>query len=54
MFVVSGPPLAGLVYDWTQQDNNEGNYNASFYMAGGFFIFGGILGFVAYFMNKRK
>ena len=45
---VLGPPLAGLVYDWTQQ------YNASFYMAGGFFIIGGILGFIAYFMNKRK
>ena len=43
-----GPPLAGLVFDLT------GRYDASFYMAGGFFIFGGILSFIAYFMNKLK
>jgi predicted MFS family arabinose efflux permease len=43
-----GPPLAGLVFDWTQE------YDASFYMAGGFFIFGGILSFIAYFIDKWK
>lgn len=45
---ILGPPLAGLVYDMTEQ------YDASFYMAGGFFIFGGVLSFVAYFMNRNK
>ena len=45
---ILGPPLAGLVFDWSQ------DYNASFYMAGGFFVFGGILSFIAYFMDRQR
>ena len=45
---ILGPPLAGLVFDWSQ------DYSASFYMAGGFFVFGGILSFVAYFMDRQR
>ena len=43
---ILGPPLAGLVYDLTEQ------YNASFYLAGAFFVTGGLRSFVAYFMYK--
>lgn len=43
---ILGPPLAGLVFDRTQ------DYDASFYMAGAFFISGGILSFIAFFMEK--
>ena len=45
---ILGPPLAGIVFDWTQQ------YDASFYMAGAFFVLGGILSFIAYFLEKRN
>ena len=45
---ILGPPLAGLVYDMTEQ------YNASFYLAGAFFVTGGLISFVAYFMDKRR
>ena len=45
---ILGPPLAGLVYDLTKQ------YNASFFLAGAFFITGGLISFVAYFMDKRR
>ena len=45
---ILGPPLAGLVYDMTEE------YNASFYLAGAFFVTGGLISFVAYFMDKRR
>ena len=45
---ILGPPLAGLVYDLTEQ------YNASFFLAGAFFVTGGLISFVAYFMDKRR
>ncbi len=45
---ILGPPLAGMVFDWTEQ------YDASFYMAGAFFVLGGVLSFVAYFMDRCK
>ena len=45
---ILGPPLAGLVYDMTKQ------YDASFYLAGAFFVTGGLISFVAYFMDKRR
>ena len=45
---ILGPPLAGLVYDLTAE------YNASFFLAGAFFVTGGLISFVAYFMDKRR
>ena len=45
---ILGPPLAGLVYDMTQE------YNASFYLAGAFFVAGGLISFMAYFMDKYR
>ena len=44
---ILGPPLAGIVYDWY-------DLNASFYMAGTFFIVGGVLSFIAYGLDKRR
>lgn len=45
---ILGPPLAGLMFDWTQK------YMASFYLAGAFFVAGGILSSIAYFMDKYR
>lgn len=43
---IVGPPLAGFVYE------ASGDLNASFYMAGTFFIVGGIISQCAYFIQK--
>ena len=43
-----GPPLAGAIYDWTE------NYDISFYVAGGSFVLASFISFGAQLMHRIK
>ena len=45
---ILGPPLAGVVYDATQE------FNASFYMAGAFFIAAGVISEISHLGSKKS